>query len=74
MRFFKRKIGIQELSLEFYNTQVFHPRVDLGAVAWDAVRGYIAEADGTIMAVEEAVFLRELNALRVELFDLACVH
>ena len=71
---FKRRVEIVEFCEEFYNSEVFHPDVLAGAVVWDALLKTIVDADGTYGSIEQPEFVRELNAMRVEIFGLAWVH
>ena len=71
---FKRRVEIVDFCQEFYNSEVFRPDVGAGALVWDTLLKAIVDADGSYGSIEQADFVRELNAMRVEIFGLAWVH
>ena len=74
---FKPKVSIEGFCEEFYSSYIFRPMAGdkySTTIPWDTAVGRIREADDSISTVEREVFLREFNALRVELFSLAWVH
>lgn len=73
----KRKVGIEEFCQEFYDSYVFHQIVagsDVGQLFYETVFKSVAEADPSFAVIDQAVFQREMTALRIELFGLAWVH
>jgi hypothetical protein len=73
----KPKISIYEFCREFYDTQIFHAMIG-GIDAWSAfletVFNSVVEADQSFAVIDQAVFQREMTALRMELFGLAWSH
>lgn len=73
---FKPKKEIGEICTDFYASHVFRPEVTLkkGPVLWDGALQSIENVDYAISGVPREEFVREFNALRVELFGLAWAH
>ena len=73
----KPKIGIEEFCREFYNAQIFHPMIageDFSTFWWDTVFNSVVEADKSFALIDKTMFIREMTALRLELFGLAWGH
>lgn len=73
----KPKTSIEEFCRQFYDSVVFHPMVagvDFNKVWWDTVFDSIVEADKSFALIDKAMFIREMAALRLELFGLAWGH
>lgn len=70
----KPKIGIEEFCREFYNAQIFHPMIageDFSTFWLDTVFNSVVEADKSFTLIDKTMFIREMTALRLELFALA---
>ena len=70
----KQKVGVEEFCRQFYDNVIFHPIIagqDFNEVWYDNVFNSIVEADKSFAAIDKSVFLREMMALRLELFGLA---
>lgn len=70
----KPKISIEESCQQFYDSQIFHAVVngtDLWSSFLDAVKNSVVEAAPSFKAIDMNLFLREMTALRMEVFALA---
>lgn len=79
MGLFSRKppVSAEEFCREFYESQVFNPRVageDIGQVFWQTVFNSVVEADESFKKIEPPKFQEEMTVLRMELFGLAWMH
>jgi hypothetical protein len=74
----KAKVTIEDFCRGFYDTQIFHPPIvageDVGEAWWGMVYNSIVEADESFGGIEKALFIRQMTALRLELFALAWGH
>jgi hypothetical protein len=73
----KPQIGIEEFCRQFFDSQIFHPiiaGVDVGSLFWKNAFDSVAKADQSFAAVDFALFLKEMTAIRLELFGLAWGH
>jgi len=70
----KPKTSIEEFCQQFYDSVVFHPIIageDFNKVWWGTVFDTVAEADKSFAVIDKTLFVREMTALRLELFGLA---
>jgi hypothetical protein len=73
----KPKTSIEEFCQQFYDSVVFHPIIageDFNKIWWDTVFDSVAEADKSFAVIDKTLFIREMTALRLELFGLAWRH
>lgn len=73
----KQKVGVEEFCRQFYDSVIFHPIIagqDFNEVWYDNVFHSIVEADKSFAVIDKSVFLREMMALRLELFGLAWLY
>jgi hypothetical protein len=70
----KTKVTPKGFCREFYDSQVFNVAIaghDMSSAYWDTVFRSIVEADESFAGTDKDVFVREMNAMRLELFGLA---
>ena len=70
----KSKTSIEEFCRQFYDSVVFHPIIadeDFNKVFWGTAFDSIVEADKSFATIAKSAFIREMTALRIELFALA---
>ena len=73
----KPRVGVEEFCEQFYDKTIFHPIVggkDFNEVWWDIVFNSVVEADKSFAVVDKSNFIREMTALRLELFGLAWLY
>ncbi len=73
----KIKIGVEEFCRHFYDDVIFHPVIagqDFNEVWWDNVFHSVIEADKSFAVIDKSNFIREMTALRLELFGLAWLY
>ena len=74
---FKPKVEYRELCGEFFNTQIFSPRVEeksRGEVYWDGAFQALLSFDPAMSSVDEKLFQLEFRAMYSELFGIAWAH
>lgn len=85
MKFFNRKpkVRLDVFCRDFYDNQILHRVIgglsvidgmSVGEIYFDAVRGYVTEADSSFASVDLQMFAAEMVALRFEVFGLAWLH
>ncbi len=70
----KPKVAIEEYCRQFYDFSVFHPIIanrDLNKAWWITVFDSMVEADQSFVTIDQDVFIREMTAIRLELFGVA---
>jgi hypothetical protein len=73
----KTKATTEGFCQQFYDSQVFNVAIagrDMSNTYWDTVFRSIVEADESFAGTDKSVFIREMNAIRLELFSLAWSH
>lgn len=73
----KTEVSIDGFCRQFYDSQVFYPVItgeDISRVWWDTIFNSLVEADESLSLIDKALFIREMTALRLELFALAWAH
>jgi hypothetical protein len=71
------RVGVEEFCRHFYDDVIFHPIIagqDFNEVWWDKVFQSIVEADKSFTVIDKSNFIREMTALRLELFGLAWLY
>ena len=71
------KVRIEDFCRDYYDSQIFHPiiaGVSNGLVNWWTVFKSIRDVDESFAIVDFNLFVREMTALRIELFGLAWMH
>ena len=70
----KTKVAVEEFCRQFYDSQLLHAVIageDFSNLYWDTCYKNIVEADKAFESINKSVFIREMNAIRLELFALA---
>ena len=73
----KRRVDYREFCGEFYNNEIFSPRVrekNRGEIYWDGALREIETSDPSFASVDKDIFQREFRAIYCELFSLAWTH
>jgi hypothetical protein len=73
----KTEVTIDGFCRQFYDSVVFHAVVaglDFNELWWKTVFSSVVEADKSFAVIDKPLFLREMTALRLELFALAWGH
>jgi hypothetical protein len=70
----KPKVSTAELCQQFYDSYIFHPmiaNIEFNEAWWGTIFDSIVWADQSFANINQDVFIREMTAIRLELFGLA---